>query len=155
MRREYICIDPVEYKRLLSERRQTVCNNENKLTNTNDERVDVEDDVQINDDVDVVEINNLIQRLPTNSRATAQQILKHLISTQRFVYITTTGEIIIDEELIVNTNLLDLLLYLTSDVEVINQTGLNPLMLLLASTSFPSFMLDNINVRKLFVEIKV
>lgn len=101
-------------------------------------------------------MDSIFTSLQSNLLPRARDLMSKVAETERFQYILTTAEIVIDCQLIINSNLLDLLNYILSDGTdtSLNLIGLNQFIMLITSTSIPSYYIQNKHARNLYLNLK-
>lgn len=138
MSREYYVIDPTTYRDLTT--KKSSHNVEIQTESTDDKHT----------------LQNILSPLNPKIFNGACSLMKMIIDTKRFIYLPLTGEIIVDNVFIMNSNLIDLLHYILyhKPLPNVNLTGLNQFIALIADTAVPSFLIQNEEARTLFVSMK-
>ena len=147
MLREYICLDPAEYRRLTIADKKTsepLKEVEGKCTKPEDPEPTLD------------YVQQILNTLPSATQIPARQVLDNLIHTERFKFVPNTGEIIVDNKLCRGSNLFDILEYICGEVprEFTNHFGLSELLTLLSSTKMPSFVIQNERVCRMFIDFR-
>lgn len=101
-------------------------------------------------------IDSIFATLQPNLLSRARDIIEKVADTERFQFIKPTAEIVVDKQLIINSNLLDLLHYILSDdtMSQLNLTGLNEFIALITTTTIPSYYIVNKQARELYLNLK-
>lgn len=157
MIRERIVIDQAEYKRLLAAAKDSSNSSKNETKSDETPATKSEHKIDLVDDHNISPLLQILKPLNPKMFIKAKIIMTSIIETDRFNYILSTGEIMIDDKIIKNSNLLDLLNFLFKhpSPQCVNLSGLHEFIYLLASTHIPSYLLDNSDARKIFVEQKI